>query len=234
MSLSAQTRPAAPCRVLVINPNTNPLVTARVREVASRYANEHLRFEVVNPSAGPFSIESDEDKRAAEQHALQLIAQSQAQHYDGYVLACFDDMALEDARNMVTVPVIGCCEAGIAAARLISPALAIVTTVSAALPGIRAMMRRYGAGEQATVHAAEIGVAEAARSLPDAQNRLLRAVSQAVKVDGARVVLLASGGLTGQAAGISLQSGVPVVDAVEAALREAVRLCTGLVAEPSA
>ena len=131
---------AAPCRVLVINPNINTPVTARVREVASRYANDHLRFEVVNPWAGPFSIESDEDKRAAEQHALQLIAQSQAQHYDGYVLACFDDMALEDARNMVTVPVIGCCEAGIAAARLIS-----------------------------------------------------RAVSQAVKVDGARVVLLASG-----------------------------------------
>ena len=85
-------------------------------------------------------MEREEDKRVATQNALPLIAKSQAQHYHGYVLACIDDMALEDARNMVTVPVIGCCEAGIAAARLIS-----------------------------------------------------RAVSQAVKVDGARVVLLASG-----------------------------------------
>lgn len=234
MSLVAQACPTAQRRVLVINPNTNPLVTVRVREVAQRYAGEHLRFEVVNPDSGPFSIESDEDKRVAEQQALLLIAQAQLQRYDAYVLACFDDLALQAARGMVSVPVLGCCEAGIAAARRVSPALAIVTTVSAALPGIRAMMRRYGAGDLATVRAAEVGVAEAARSQPDAQARLLKAVSAAVNSDGARVILLASGGLTGQAERISGQVGVPVVDAVEAALREAARLCSTLVAEPSA
>jgi len=234
MSLSADGGPAPTQRVLVINPNTNPLVTARVREVAQRYAHAHLHFEVVNPASGPFSIESDEDKRVAERHALDLMAQARLQSYDAYVLACFDDLALQAARGMLAVPVLGCCEAGIAAARLVSPALAIVTTVSAALPGIRIMMRRYGAGDLATVRAAEVGVDEAARSEPDTQARLLDAVSAAVRSDGAQVILLASGGLTGQAERISRQAGVPVVDAVEAALRQAARLCTQQAAQPSA
>lgn len=224
MNLAA--RPALPRQVLVINPNTNPLVTLRVREVAQRHAAANLHFEVVNPVDGPFSIETDEDKRVAEQHALRLIAQVPAHSYDAYVLACFDDLALQAARTMVSVPVIGCCESGIAAARQVSPALAIVTTVSAALPGIRVMMRRYGAGEQATVRAADVGVDEAARSQPDTQARLLRTVGDAVHSDGARVILLASAGLTGQAERISRQAGVAVVDAVEAALLEAARLCT--------
>lgn len=216
----------APRRVLVINPNTNPLVTERVRKVCQHYESQHLRFEVINAEDGPFSIESDEDKQEAEIQVLTLILRLAPQGHDAYVLACFDDLALEAARRMVAAPVIGCCEAGIHAARAISPALAIVTTVHAALPGIRAMMRRYGAGDLATVRAAGVGVDEAARSAPDSHARLMRAVEAAVQEDGAQVVLLASGGLTGQAERIGREAGVPVIDAVEAALRVAGRVST--------
>jgi allantoin racemase len=221
MNLPYAAPAARPRRVLVINPNTNPLVTARVREVCQHYEGPQLHFEVINPESGPFSIVSDEDKKQAEVNALALIRQRMPQHHDAYVLACFDDLALPAARDMVSVPVIGCCEAGIAAARAVSPALAIVTTVAAALPGIRAMMRRYGAGELATLRAAGVGVDEAARSEPGAHARLMRAVEASVQEDGARVVLLASGGLTGQAERIAREAGVPVIDAVEAALRRA-------------
>lgn len=207
----------APRRVLVINPNTNPLVTARVRTVCQHYESPHLHFEVINPDAGPLSIESDEDKQQAEIQVLALIRQRAQQGHDAYVLACFDDLALEAARHMVAAPVIGCCEAGIHAARTVSPAFAIVTTVQAALPGIRTMMRRYGAGDLATVRAAGVGVDEAARADSGAHARLMRAVESAVN-DGARVILLASGGLTGQADRIGREAGVPVIDAVEAAL----------------
>jgi allantoin racemase len=208
----------APRRVLVINPNTNPLVTARVMAVCERYAGPSLQFEVTNPSSGPFSIESDADKEEAEAQVLRLMSERAAEQHDAYVLACFDDLGLNAARQMLSGPVIGCCEAGIAAARTVSPALAIVTTVTAALPGIRSMMRRYGAGAQATVRAAGVGVDEAARAQPDVRARLLRAMEDAVRVDGAKVILLASGGLTGQAKALGRDAGVPVIDAVEAAL----------------
>jgi allantoin racemase len=214
----------APRRVLVINPNTNPLVTTRVMAVCERYANSRLQFDVVNPTSGPFSIESDADKREAEAQVVRLMSERASEGHDAYVLACFDDLGLAAARQIVPRPVIGCCEAGISAARAVSPALAIVTTVTAALPGIRSMMQRYGAGEQATVRAAGVGVDEAARAQPDVQARLTRAIEDAVQVDGAQVILLASGGLTGQAAVFGRDAGVPVIDAVEAALCEAAQV----------
>ena len=114
--------------------------------------------------------------------------------------------------------------AGIAAARAISPSLAIVTTFEAALPGIRSMMQRYGAGPLATARAAGIGVDEAARLEPDASERISRAIEACVREDKAQVVLLASGGLTGLAADLTQRTGVPVVDAVEAALRVAAQV----------
>lgn len=208
-------------RVLVINPNSNALVTERVRELCKQYETPQLSFEVINPDTGPFSIVSDEDKLQAELQVLALIRQRLPESHDAYVLACFDDLALHAARQIVKVPVIGCCEAGISAALAVSPALAIVTTLVAALPGIRVMMQRYKAGELATVRAAGIGVDEAARSGPDAQARLMQAVQAAVLEDEAKVVLLASGGLTGWAENIGREAGVAVIDAVEAALRRA-------------
>jgi allantoin racemase len=211
-------------RVLVINPNTNPLVTERVRQVANRFESSVLSFEVVNPDEGPFSIESDLDKSQAESHVLALMRQKASMRHDAYVLACFDDLALESARKMVTVPVIGTCEAGIVAARAVSPRIAIVTTVATALPGIRSMMLRYGAGSFATVRAAGVGVAEAALAKPDAHERLMKAIHDAVQTDKAGVILLASGGLAGQSERIALEAGVPVIDSVEAALRSAAQI----------
>ena len=211
-------------RVLVINPNTNPLVTERVRQVAKRFESSVLSFEVVNPDVGPFSIESDLDKSQAEFHVLALMRQRASMRYDAYVLACFDDLALDSARKMVTVPVVGTCEAGIVAARAVSPRMAIVTTVAAALPGIRSMMLRYGAGSFASVRAAGVDVAEAAMAKPDTHERLMQAVHGAVLTDKAAVILLASGGLAGQSERIEREAGVPVIDSVEAALRSAAQI----------
>lgn len=211
-------------RVLVINPNTNPRVTERVRQVAKRFESSVLSFDVVNPDEGPFSIESDLEKSQAEFHVLALMRQMASMRHDAYVLACFDDLALESARKMVTVPVIGTCEAGIVAARAVSPRMAIVTTVAAALPGIRSMMLRYGAGSFASVRAAGVDVAEAAMAKPDTHERLMQAVHGAVLTDKAAVILLASGGLAGQSERIEREAGVPVIDSVEAALRSAAQI----------
>lgn len=217
-------------RILVINPNTNPLVTDRVRQLADRHSGPLLQFDVINPDQGPFSIETDSDKRFAEKQVLKLIDHQAMRCHDAYVLACFDDLALEAARKRVESPVIGCCEAGIAAARAISPSLAIITTFDAALPGIRSLMQRYGAGHLATARAAGIGVDEAARLEPQTRERICLAVEASVREDKAQAVLLASGGLTGLSDYLTHRIGVPVVDAVEAALCTAAQIVRASIA----
>jgi allantoin racemase len=209
-------------RVLVINPNTNPAVTQRVRAAAAGFESATLGVEVVNPARGPFSIETAADRTEAESEALALIAQAAHQRYAAYVLACFDDLALEAARARVDVPVIGTCEAGIAAARASSPRFAIITTFDAAVPGIRLLMQRHGAGPQATVRAAGIGVAAAADAAQDTMRRIVACARAAIDEDGAQVLLLASGGLTGLGPALAAAVGHPVVDGVAAAIGAAV------------
>jgi allantoin racemase len=211
-------------RILVINPNTNPAVTQRVREVAEQHAVADVCFEVVNPPAGPFSIETPAHRAQAQVHALALIRSSKDKGYAAYVMACFDDLALEEARALVDVPVVGTCEAGIAAARAISPRFAVITTVHDAVGGIRVLMSRYGAGPLASVRAAGIGVAEAASAQGAIRERFIQTVHDAVREDGAQAILLASGGLTGQAPDIAHATGMPVLDGVEEAIRRSLVL----------
>ena len=210
-------------QVLVVNPNTNPVVTRRVRAAAAGFESPALRMEVVNPPQGPHSIETAVERELAERETLALIGSRAATGYDAYVLACFDDLALAGARAMVPVPVVGTCEAALAAARALSPRFAVVTTFDAAVPGIRVLMQRHGAGPQATVRAAGIGVAEAASAGEEAMRRLVATARAAVAEDGAEAILLASGGLTGLGPTLSVALGLPVVDGVTAAIGAAVR-----------
>lgn len=215
-------------RILVINPNTNPVVTGRVREVAEQLVSAEVAIDVVSPPAGPFSIESERDRREAESQVVALVREKAPQHYAAYVMACFDDLALDTIRALVREPVVSTCEAGIASARRLSPRFAIVTTVHDAVAGIRLLMVKYGAGPQASVRASGIGVAQAADAGVAVRQRIAQTARDAAREDGAEAILLASGGLTGQAPDLAQSTGMPVVDGVEAAIRQAVWLVTSL------
>ena len=211
-------------RLLILNPNTNPEVTERVRQVAEPFAAAHLRIEVCNPSRGPLSIENPEQRAEAEREVLALLHSMQQPMPDAIVFACFDDLALHEARAITGRPVVGVCEAGIAAARAMSPRFAIVTTVHAAVPGIRVMMQRYNAGSQASVHAAGIGVAAAARGGAEAMDAISEVSRYAMREHGAEAILLASGGLAALAPSLASSLGIPVVDGVRAAIAHAASL----------
>jgi allantoin racemase len=216
---------AAPARILVINPNTNALVTARVREAAARIATPAVAFTVVNPVYGPHAIESTSDRDLAEPQVIQLLRSSVENDYDVCVMACFDDIAIDEAKSLTGRPVIGTAEAGIAAVQASVPGrFAIITTVVSALPVIHRLLARYTPDADCVVHAAGIGVAEAADAGAGAQARLKETIARAIRNDGAKAILLASGGLTGLAEGLAEEFGLPVIDGVVAAMLQAVTL----------
>lgn len=220
-SLDSSAKKAPLRRLLVINPNTNPAVTERVRQVADSIVSPTTSVTVVNPAEGPFSIETTEHRDAAVPQVLDLVRRTLHQRYDAYVFACFDDIALFETRTMTGVSVVGTCEAGIAAARTMAARFSIITTVHSAVPGIHRLLARYGAADICTVRAAGIGVAAAAGGDSGTDRRILAAARQAVDQDGAEAILLGSGGLTGRANDLEQQFGIPVIDGVAAAIKMA-------------
>jgi allantoin racemase len=208
-------------RLLVINPNTNPAVTEKIRIQAELVLSPQTTATVVNPPTGPFSIETRDHRDDAIPRVLSLVRTMSADPYDAYVFGCFDDIALFETRALVGVPVVGTCEAGIAAARTMAGRFTIITTVHSAVPGIHTLLDRYGAAGLCTVRAAGIGVAAAAGKESDAEARLHQALEQAISDDGAEAILLGSGGLTGRAPDLAQRFGIPVIDGVGAAIKMA-------------
>lgn len=207
---------AAPRRLLVINPNSNPQVTARIADVAGRLVMPPVDIRVANPPDGPFSIETAADRAVAEPKVVELVQAACLGGGHGFVLACFDDIGVVQARRMAPGPVVDACEAGIAVARTLSERFSIVTTVAGAVGRIERLVGRFGASGSCTVRAAGIGVADAASGI--GEEKLDAAIRKALAADGASAIVLGSGGLAGRGEELSERFGVPVVDGVAAAI----------------
>ncbi len=216
MNATLKSAPQSQRRLLVINPNSNPEVTARIQLSADRVLGADCTALVIHPAKSPRSIETFEDRLQAEPHAIELL--SQRQDFDAYVMACFDDIGIKAARQFLKAPIVDSVEASIAVARLYATRFAIVTTVETMVPGIKDLIATYSAAEQCSVRAAGIGVAAAAAGDPEALRRLDDTIKLARNVDGAGAIILGSGGLTGHGACFSRRHGMPVIDCIEAAV----------------
>lgn len=212
--------PPAPAMVtgptlLVINPNTNSGVTGRVRLSVEACAAPGTRLLVVNPERGPVAIETPEHRAMAVPNVLDIIAR--APDFDGYILACFDDIAIAEARTLVPVPVISMAEAGIMAAAAAHDRFDVVTTVEAAVPTIAALVASYGMAGRCAVRATGIGVSETADGGPRAEAALGDTIS-ASRAAGAGAIVLGSGAYAGRRPALSRAFGLPFIDGLEAAI----------------
>jgi allantoin racemase len=210
------TVPMTSRRLLVINPNTNAAVTERVRRAAQACAPAGTALDVVNPELGPFAVETPQDRAAAVPHVLEVISRA-AGNYDGYILACFDDIAIAEARRALSAPVISMAEAGIRAAAAHHDRFDVVTTVEAAVPTIAALVQTYGMGERCRVRATGIGVSETA-AMTERSEAALAAAIAASRASGSGAIVLGSGAYAGRRQQLSDTFAMPFVDGLEAAI----------------
>lgn len=213
-------RVAAARRLLIVNPNSSAEVSRLVQKTALSVLPREVAVQVIQPATGPLAIQTLADRRVAEPLALDLLA-AHADH-DAYVMACFDDIALDQARRFLKVPVVGAVEASVAMARLFARRFAVVTTVETAVPGICSVLEGLGAAGQCAVRAAGVGVTEAADGGGSGDARIDEAIERARNIDGAQAIILGSAGLTGRAGDLSRRHRIVVIDAMEAAVRLAV------------
>lgn len=202
--------------LLLINPNTNGAVTEQVLRAALDLAEPDIRILATNPRTGPFSIESPRDRTAAIPEILALIEKDT--DHDGFVLACFDDIAIEEARLLSGKPVVSLAEAGIRAAAERAGHFAVVTTFPGAIPAIERLINSYGFAGRGRVYATGSGVAEAAERRPEAEAKLADAIAN-IRQDGvAEVIILGSGAYVGRGGELSTMAGIPVIDGLGAAM----------------
>ncbi|WP_316013473.1 aspartate/glutamate racemase family protein [Roseobacter sp. HKCCA0434] len=204
-------------KAILINPNRTEAMTVSAVDAARR-VSPGIEFSGWTSLEGPASIEGPADYACAIPPLLDLVAEADRQSAQVIVIACFDDTGLAEARTRVACPVIGIGQASYAYAALLGRPTAVITTVEAAIPQIRANIQAYGQGADIVgVVAAQVPVLSLAA---DPQRALVQFLSAIEALpDNVANVILGCSATVSIADEIARQSGLNVIDGVSAAAR---------------
>ena len=214
-------------RVLVLNPNTSPGITARL--VAAAEAARAPDTELIGltaPRGVPY-IATRAEATIGAAVALEMLAE-RAHGFDAAVIAAFGDPGLGGARELFAQPIVGLAEAGMLTACMLGARFAIVSFARALEPWYAECVAWHGLEQRCC------GIRCLDRpfqSIDDVQEEhadlLVELAERAVVENGADVVVLAGAPLAGLAAKVRDRLSVPAVDCMAAAVKQA-ELLVGL------
>jgi allantoin racemase len=209
-------------KILVLNPNTSPSMTAEIAEAARAAAAARTEVICLAPRFGASAIDS-----AAESYlsavgvmdvAASLLAASDFD-YDAVVLAGFGEHGRDALAEMLSVPVFDIAECAAHVAHLIGRRFSVVTTLARSIAPIEDRLMLAGLNAHcASVRACGLGTAEVDADPAGAVRAIVDEAARAVAEDGADVICLGCAGMAGVTAAISNKLGVPAVDGVAAAI----------------
>ncbi|AWI60807.1 aspartate/glutamate racemase family protein [Sinorhizobium fredii] len=208
-------------RILIVNPNTTASMTEKATAAARAVAGHGTEIIAATSRGGPASIEGHYDGAIAVPGLLMEIREGEAAGADAAIIACFDDTGLEPARALARIPVVGLCESAVLTAALLSQRFTVVTTLERSRVLIENLVRRYGMGDRAKVRAADIPVLELEDAASGALDKLKGQIERALEEDGAEAIVLGCAGMADLAQSLQRQYGVPVIDGVSAAVKQA-------------
>jgi allantoin racemase len=205
-------------RILIVNPNTTASMTESIGAAARAVAASGSEIVAVTSPMGPASIEGFYDEAFAVPGLIQALLN--APDADAGIIACFDDTGLDAARSAARFPVVGICEAALVTAGQIAKRIAVVTTLPRSIVPLQELVRRYGFAERAVVTACDVAVLDLEKPGSGAEDKLKAEIARALD-RGAEAIVLGCAGMADLARKLSQEFGVPVVDGVAAAVKQA-------------
>lgn len=203
-------------RLLVINPNTMPEMTALVVRAIQPHLPAQAMLVPVTGRFGAHYIASRSASVIAAHAALEAFAEHGA-GCDGVYLACFGDPGLLALKELARVPVIGMAEASCRLAARQAERFSIVTGGERWGPMLREFLGSLGLGDRLAAVETVAPTGADIASDPDGSIALLaQACNRTAARDGAGAVILGGAGLAGLAARVQPHVAVPVICSAEA------------------
>lgn len=211
-------------RLLIINPNISPSVTALIEAEARRAAPPDTVLTLATARFGVAYIETRFEAMLAA-HAVAEAAAEQVAGHDAVIIAAFGDPGLQALREVLPVPVTGLTEAALMSACLLGQRFSIIAISQRISAWYRECVEAHGLlGRLASIRSLGIPLRDVASIQQDHRDALLALAEQAVADDGADVIVLAGAPLAGLARQVRDRLPVPVVDGVSSAVHHAASL----------
>ena len=207
-----------PQRLLIINPNSTAAVTETIRAAVRPLARaDGPAIDCMDLAEGPPGIESAADAEAVVEPIRRLVVED-APRTDAFVIACFSDPGLEEARNATNRPVLGIGEASALTALTLGKRFGVVAITEDSAARQRARYAAMGlAGRFAESVPVGLGIA-AMEDIGDAAvlERLTEIGSALRERHGADVLVMGCASFGRFRTPLADALGLPVVEPVRA------------------
>jgi Asp/Glu/hydantoin racemase len=208
-------------RVLVVNPNSNEIVTKGLADaLAPIVFADGPQIECRTLKEGPYGIETQEHVESVTLPLRRLVAESN--DADAFVIACYSDPGLHVCREATVRPVFGINEAGVLTALARGERFGVIAIGQRSIRRHMRYMRQMGlldrfAGERPL----NMSVAETA-SGEGTLGRMIEIGKELRDEDGADVIVMGCAGMARHRAPLEAALGVAVIDPTQAAVAMAI------------
>jgi allantoin racemase len=208
---------SARIRLLIVNPNTSVSVTRWLAEEAKRVAGGRAEIAAVNAPSGLSAIQTPDDLLQAAKVIVGTIEADAAA--DVAIVAAFGDPGLTEARARLSIPVVGLGEAGLRAAA--SRRFSIVTLGEAMRAALVERVRSLGLEDRlAEIRILPVSIPEMIAN----REAHLGALDDAIRACAGDAVLLGGAPLAGLGVKMARETGLTVLDGVEASVTAALQI----------
>lgn len=206
--------------IVVVNPNSNPAVTAIVEQsVAGLRFENGPRIDCITLEEGPFGIESQLD---VERVVLPLARMAETRtDAAAFVIACYADPGIDAMRSVTRVPVLGSQESAVAVALARADRFGVIAASTGSISRHRRYLRKLAMLDrlcnERPVNMSVDEIATGERSY----DRLVDVGKQLVD-DGSDAVILGCAGMAKYRRALEQTLGIPVIEPTQAAVTLAI------------
>lgn len=206
-------------QIKVINPNCNESVTEGLRHSLAGFQNQ-ARIDCVTLTEGPFGIESDADILSVKPLILSHILG--ASGYDAFIIACYSDPGLDECRRAVTQPVFGIQRSAVETAAVLGDKFGVLALSQESIARHLAYIDKLGfSGQLAGELPLNVTVDEAANDCGTIA-KIVRCGRNLIDEYSATTIILGCAGMAAHRETAERDLGVPVIEPVQAAVRQAI------------
>jgi allantoin racemase len=191
------------------------------------YASDRIRLSHTRIDTGPASIESTFDEALAQPGTLTKVLEAEEEGCDAVVINCLGDPALNPAREIVNIPVVGPCQSAMHLANMIGDNFAIVSVLDNVRLLLEHLAAKYALRERYVgFDYVNISVLDLESDMDALVNSLTEKSIPLIKDKKANSIILGCTGMLGCAKGmreqlLSQNIDVPVIDPLIAAIQMA-------------
>lgn len=220
-------------RLALVNPNTNAATTQVMLEIAREAAGGAVVLDGLTAGFGASLICDENSLQIAADAVVALAPVLRLTRPAGVIVAAFGDPGHAGLSRLLTCPVVGIAQAGMALAAQGGRRFCVVTTTPDLERVILHTADRYGLASQCLGVRLTEGDPRVLMADPAAlEGAMLRACERAVGDDAAQAIVIGGGPLAKVARALANRLPVPVIEPVPAAVHMLVRLISSANANP--